>query len=143
MAQCVIDGLETVKIEEHHRHQVLAVFGFAHSLMQAVPQQDTVGQAAHGIGAREIIQPFLRLPLLRDILYGPDHADRFSVFTEGDFALSAHNALSAIGLHNPVIDAIGPLFVQGLVDCIDDGLPVIGMYRIEEGFVGHAKLLGG
>jgi hypothetical protein len=45
----VVDGLETIEVEEGHRQGLLAPLRLRHRLLQTVRQQDAVGQGRQGI----------------------------------------------------------------------------------------------
>ncbi len=54
MAQHVVDFLETIQVDQQHRHRVAGARRGAHGLVQAVVEQRAIGQARQRIAEREV-----------------------------------------------------------------------------------------
>jgi len=60
MTETVINLLEVIQIEEQHRHTGLITIRLCHSLIEAVAQQQTIGQTGQHIVMRQKLQLFFR-----------------------------------------------------------------------------------
>jgi hypothetical protein len=68
MAQGVVDRLEAIEVEEHHRHPMLAALGLSQRLLQAVVQQGAIGQAGQAVMVRDMPDALLGLHPLEHFL---------------------------------------------------------------------------
>ena len=67
VAQGVVDVLETVQVHEQHGHLVAAALGHAQRLLQAVHQQQAVGQVGQVVVFGQVLHPCLGFFALADI----------------------------------------------------------------------------
>ena len=67
VAACVVDGLEAVQVQEHHRQLFAPAAGLGHDLHQPVVQQHAVGQAGQGIEMGDALELELVFFLLRNV----------------------------------------------------------------------------
>ena len=59
VAEGVVDDLEAVEVEQHHRNHLFAAVSARHRLVQAVVEQDAVGKLGQRIVVGQVMKAFL------------------------------------------------------------------------------------
>ena len=67
MAEAVVDLLEPIQVEEHHRHHASVPTRPGQRLLEAVHEQRAVGQIGEHIVMRDVLQAFLNGHAFGDI----------------------------------------------------------------------------
>jgi hypothetical protein len=104
VAERVVDGLEAVEVDEHEGEAAVHARGIHHRLLEAVVQQDAVGQPRERIARGEVLGALLRHAALGDVGRGPVHAARAPVgIALRDLAARMHPDPLARGVGHAVL----------------------------------------
>jgi len=113
VAQRVVDHLEAVQVDEHHRSDPVFALGLREALGEPVLEQRPVGQARQVIVVRQVNQPLLGALAFGDVLGDARdaiHDARWVAHREG-------------ALVHPTHGAVGPHDAEFLVVVAERGLP--------------------
>ena len=93
VAQGVVDVFEVVQVDEHHRQRLVLALGHADGLLEAVGQQQAVGQAGQGVEVGQPVDLLFAFLAVGDVFFDGQvvrhraiglvhrrHAHRFDVF---------------------------------------------------------------
>ena len=74
MAKRIVDVLEVVEIDQQQGHRLATSAGLGDSVLQAVVQQDPIGQTGQRVVVRHVVDLLLRPLALGDVVEHPDEA---------------------------------------------------------------------
>ncbi len=103
VAEAVVDVLEAVQVEHHHRDQLPGAARLRHRLLHPVAQQVAIGQAGERIVVGKIFDAALLHLALGDVLHDAAQDDRV-VRIAPRLRLMQHAALGAVRVNEPMLE---------------------------------------
>ena len=93
MAQRIVDALETIKINEHHRHVLVIAPRTQHIFFQLLVKQLSIGQPCQRVVHGEVMHFLLGLLALGDVMHGAVQAHHLAAVIGGGRRLYMDRAI--------------------------------------------------